>query len=218
MKMLRILIVLLLVSASFAQNNSQPKRIALIGWEAFGDPKTGVEKYAKALESLGNLGYIPNLTKEKHKAAYERQYREAVQPVGNVILYSLKLIEKENNLIILDGGELETKGLLLAFDEKLNITKSIIPALNDYFKTGVKPTLKLDLPETKIALINISLFENEKNVKFNDEIFSKLQIYAKEKSFSLILDSSKELRAELKNFQTQDVTKDFISYYNQMNP
>ena len=53
---------------------------------------------------------------------------------------------------------------------------------------------------------------------FKQDIYFKIQTFAKERGFHLILNSSLEFPSELKNFPIHDITKDFISYYNQINP
>jgi hypothetical protein len=45
-----------------------------------------------------------------------------------------------------------------------------------------------------------------------------MQSYAEKNEFSIVFNSGNKLPAELENFQIQDITKDFISYYNQLNP
>lgn len=190
---------------------------------------------------------------------YQWLFNKIVQPILDDAEVALNLIAKQNNTIILDGGELEYNGQLLAFNRKIDATNTIIPLINDYFKTGGKANLKLNLPESKIAFINTKLFADENSgvkqiFRANKELdeqmtkdlvnnptdeelklwsekfkfgkktraftipIKEIQVFADEKGFDIVLDSSKTIPAELKNIPIQDITKDFISYYNQLNP
>jgi hypothetical protein len=214
------LLVFLLVSASFSQENvtSQPKHLALIDWITFENEKTGIKNYARAMDFAYNPGFIPEKDAEKRRQIYEesfkKRYKIVVEPIKLKISDLLRQIEIENNLIIFDGRELEEKGLLLAWGEKINITENVITFANDFFKTGVKPSLKLNLPETKFAVINTELFKTE--AIDSEKKYKLLQNFAEQKGLHLILDSSLTLPSELNDFPKQDVTKDFITYYNQM--
>ncbi len=192
----------------------------MIDWIAFENEKTGIKNYAKAMYYANNPGFIAENDAEKRRQIYEenfkKRYKILVKPIAIKITDFLKQIEAENNLIIFDGLELEEKGLLLAFDKKIIISENIIALANDFFKTGVKPSLKLNLPEAKIAVIETELFKTEAINLSNT--YESLQKYAEQKGLQLILDSSKTLPSELKDFPKQDVTKDFITYYNQLKP
>ncbi len=215
------LLLLLFISSAFAQekNNLQPKKIALIAWGAFESPETGIKKYGKAIDVAYNSGCIFDTDVEKIKKlreeGFKQRYKLFVEPIKLKISDLLNQIEIENDLIILDGAELEETGRLLAWDKKTNITDNVILFANDFFKTGVKPLLKLNLPEAKIAVIDTESLKPE-TINLSNT-YEALQKFAEQKGFRLILDSSKTFPSELEHFPKQDVTKDFITYYNQLN-
>lgn len=212
-------------------------------------------------DKLQLLSTITELKKEdeivinKLKANYQKRYDVLVKPVFVEIDTIVKHIGKQNNLIILKSELLDEKGQILAFDPKFDITASLIPSINDYFKNKTNPKITIDLPDKKIGTINMEtvLSKNEKLAKFwnfrkevgvensktsktmtHDEwiilvnsanldpltekkLYDSMQIFALEKGLSMIFDFSKELPSELKDFHIQDVTNEFISYYNQLN-
>lgn len=206
-----------------------------------------IEELNKRIEDIGKL-----------LKTYQTRINVLVEPVLDDINKQVKLIAEQNNVVIFDGTELEKNGQLVAFNKNLDITYSIIPAINDFYKTKSKPNLNLNLPESKIAVINTNTFINEQsgikqfvekvkeyekrirletgrnptteeitnriwqsNAADNNigrKIWSSAQSFADEKGFNIIFDSSKKLPNELERFQIKDVTKDFISYFNQSNP
>lgn len=211
------------------------------------------EEKRKQLEEIKNRKQV---IAEECKKHYQKRYHLLVQPVLNEISVLLKQIKTDYNIIILDGVELEINGQLLGFNEKLNITHTIIPIINQQFKTGLKPTLNVDLPTAKVAVINTNtLFDDKNGIKHYsqeikkieqqikqetgknrtfeeinerirkdnpnnnivDKIWKAMQSYTNEKGFGIALDSTKKIPDELENIHLQDVTNDFISYYNQLN-
>lgn len=260
---LSTIFILLLFSVSFGQEKvvPKPRTIALFNSFAFEDEKNGIKKLVDAESIANNPGFIAEQDKKKrleiYKEVYRRREETIVKPVKSEIAALIKQIGNQNNIVLLDGIELQLNGQLLGFNEKLNITEILIPEINEYFKTGSKPNLKVNLPSAKIAVINPNTFSDEKTgvkgylqeiekakrqiqketgnnpkieeivnrIRINDlesnivdKIFKAMQSYTKLKEFSLILDSTKKIPEGLENFPIQDITKEFISYYNQSNP
>lgn len=217
--------------------------------------KLSVEEMLQIIYSIAELKKEDEIVINKLQANYQKRYDVLVKPVFVEIDSIVKNIGEQNNLIILKGEVLDEKGQILAFDPKFNITSSLIPSINEYFKTKTSTKLTINLPDKKIGTINMEnvLSKNEKLSKFwnfrkevrvenlktgktmtHDEwislvksakldplkerkLYDSMQTFALENGFCMIFDSSKELPGELKDFHIQDVTNDFISYYNQLN-
>ena len=231
------LLLLLFISSTFAQEkiSLQPKRIALIDWYALEDSETGIKNYGKAIDFAYNSGYISETDEEKRRKILEenfkKRYKILVEPIKLKISDLLKQFETENNLIILDGYELETKGLLLGFDKRLNVTNTFITYYNNK-ENKIYDVLKSDIPKSKIGLINTKvLFDKQTglqniNNKFNNieqlcpetnlcqELFKSFQSFVIESGYVLILDSTLEFPNEFNQFETEDITQKFIKYYN----
>jgi hypothetical protein len=260
-KTLFFLIILVLSTVSFGQiNNLQPKRIVFYDKYKFEDDKNGIEKYVKALDTLGYICIFesdPEKRKAAYNRAYENRYKLIIEPVQNEISQSLKQIEIKNDVVILDLSKLDENGQILALDEKLDVSQPLIAFFNEYFKTNIKQNLSFNPPETKIGTINTDslndeksgikilttmfaetsnqikketgtapnfteikarIFKDESKSKIFQQIGNSIQSYSMKKGYSLVFDSREKLPLELSNFQTQDITNDFISYYNQSNP
>ncbi|MCD9188189.1 MAG: OmpH family outer membrane protein [Pyrinomonadaceae bacterium] len=67
--------------------------------------------------------------------------------------------------------------------------------------------------EKYIAILKANNIE----YKTINTLFDSFKAFAKKNGYSMILDSSIELPIEIQNIQLEDVTNDFISYYNQLN-
>jgi hypothetical protein len=274
MKALTLLFNLLFVVSLFAQIPPDSKinlqkngiRVSVVSEYDF-DNKNGIKKLVDAynkVESLDCFATTPGC-----REASEKLRKLLVEPVLLEISESLKQIEIQNNVIILELGKLAEKEQLLAFDKKFDITRQFINFFNN--KAGnPNETLKLEIPESKIALIDTRQFEDEENGlkrhsnlskqffaevnkemekefgtakpdlnpetirnfiqrfphrishrEFGQELIKigkAIQTFAEQKEFSFIFDSSKQLPPELRRFPIQDITKEFISYYNQNNP
>ncbi|MCU1290429.1 MAG: hypothetical protein JWN60_2658 [Acidobacteria bacterium] len=65
--------------------------------------------------------------------------------------------------------------------------------------------------------INERIRKDNPNNNIVDKIWKAMQSYTNEKGFGIALDSTKKIPDELENIHLQDVTNDFISYYNQLN-
>ncbi len=227
------LIILLLSSAAAAQinNSAQSKRIVFINKLYFGDERFGVEKYVNAIRAASNLGSPAETDLTKRKAIYDERYRTLVVPVENEISAFLKKVEATNNFEIWDLADIEQTGQVISFNDRFDITAKVISLINLYFEEKREPLLTLVIPETKLAAINtdLLLIELGKTAKFKEkfkqsEALTKAEIgrgiksYSDKNGFGVVFDSKRKLPSELQNFQIQDITKDFISYYNQLNP
>ncbi|HSK70649.1 MAG TPA: hypothetical protein VK892_03055 [Pyrinomonadaceae bacterium] len=168
---------------------------------------------------------------EAWKKQYEKVKKILVDPILIEISDSLKKIETQNNIIIIDAPELDEKGYILGIDFKFDITEKFINYFNNKSKTNGE-NLNLDIPESKIGVINLDLlFDQQRGIKIlkNSEInstnFCSNKIFCKEFStftqsytlkngFSFIFDSCKNLPEEIRKLVDKDVTQDFIDNFN----
>lgn len=229
---------------------AEQKKIALENKELTPIQKAELEK---SLFDLNNR--IKEMVKQRDEVL-ERRKKIILKPLLDKIETQLNLIAEQNNLIIFDLNELDEMGQLLYLDEKTDVTKIIIPILNDFLNTNILLPTKFDIPQPKIALLNTEIFSDEINginelvvyqkevakamkaelgenptteqvdswnksehkIK-GSEVFGKIrnaiQTFAKTKEITLIIDSSKNVPAKLQKFPSDDVTNQFISYYNQ---
>ncbi len=265
------LFIFSLAAANFSQqavgDAGSTKKIAFINSSAFEDTKTGIKKLVAAHEQVG-IGSVDCFPSPCGEKVWQQREKKFVEPVMNEIRQSLKQIEAQNNVLIIDVYELDKNNLILAYDEKFTITTQFIDYFNDKRKNPAA-VLKLDAPTPQIAFIDTSLFENEKTglivftklmKKFGEEfdkalteefgaakpdinseafknfafryshrsenylgkemakISKAIQTFAIEKRIAFIFDPAKKLPVELGKYPAPDVTKEFISYYNQINP
>lgn len=229
---------------------AQQKKIALENKELTPSQKAELEK---SLFDLNNR--IKEMVKQRDEVL-ERRKKIILKPLLDKIETQLNLIPNQNNLIILDLNELDEMGQLLYLDEKTDVTKIVIPILNDFLNTNILLPTKFDIPQPKIALLNTEFFSDEtkginelvvyqkevakamkaelgenptkeqidswnkserkiKGYEVYRKIGNAIQIFAKTKEITLIIDSSKNVPAKLQKFPSDDVTNQFISYYNQ---
>lgn len=200
-----------LASYSSAQKveNKSAKRVFLYnGLEFKFDTKKGIKKLVTAINYADSDCVFPAVIDEK---ARQKRYHAIIQPVVFEIENVIKQIELSNNIFLLDGAKLEEQNILLAFDEKLNISAVAANEINDFFDGEINTLMELESFSFRIVTIDTTKLKDFEN---NLPYFQK---YLEEKKISLILDFGKQLPFELKIFQIDDVTKDFISYYNQIN-
>ncbi|HRH41845.1 MAG TPA: hypothetical protein PKY82_09395 [Pyrinomonadaceae bacterium] len=112
-------------------------------------------------KSLAEINERINLIEKQQKENFEKRKNILVQPLLDKIETQLNLIAEQNNLIILDLNELDENGQLLYLDEKTDVTKIIIPILNDFLSTNILLPTKFDIPQPKIALLNTEIFSDE---------------------------------------------------------
>ncbi len=232
------IIFLLFIFAQGQQiNKPVPKKVALFNSLAFSDEKTGIKKLVDAERIASDPGFISETDSKKileiYKESYIRREKIIVEPVRNKISALLKQVENQNDIVLIDGVKLDEESLLLSFDERLDISKQFTAYFNKSEKFD-KP-LKLNIPDIRIAVINTELFyDKQKGIKnllkltassFEAkkfcsepflclEIIKSIQSFAKKDGCGMVLDSSKNLPAELSNFQMVDLTQKFINEYN----
>lgn len=225
-------------SVIFAQqvNKGIAKRIAFINEGAFDSSETGILKLTRALDQMEMIDCYPlPCTQEQREA----KRKTVVEPVLSEITDLLKQIEIYNKVVILPGFKLELNGQLLPVDKKFEITEQFINFFNNKTEKSTQ-TLTLNIPESKIGAINTNTFYDRANgIKRINKITSEkiidlkttcqntiecreigkyIQSYATKKGYSVIFDSSKTIPEEIKSFDIDDLTKDFISDYNKNNP
>jgi hypothetical protein len=211
---LSILFLLSFFPAAFSQrtNDAGLKKIAFINEALFEDDKTGIKKLNDAYRALYSSDCFPSPCDRK---TVEISEKILIEPVINEIRQSLKQIEAQNSVTIIDVYELDKNHLILAYDEKFTITKQFIDYFNDKQKNPA-PVLKLVPPTPQIAFINTRLFEDKKDAEERLKIVKTIQTFAAQKGIAFIFDSGKTLPVELEKYPAPDVTKEFISYYNQI--
>ncbi|HWJ27197.1 MAG TPA: hypothetical protein VNS32_11685 [Flavisolibacter sp.] len=226
--------MLLLFPKAFPQSSrlAYQKRVALYNSAAFDDPETGITKLVKAYRDLNSVDCFSDV--ETCNKGYERGKKILLDPVLAEISNKIKEFERKNNLLMLDGADMEEKGYMLAFDARTDVTKQFIRFWND--GTIASSILELNLPTSKIGLINSkTLFIKSSALKINgqakeanikqyctdrklcDNLFKAFLSFGYEKGFTLIFDSSKPLPKELAELPAEDVTEDFISTFNTLN-
>lgn len=210
--------------------NIELKKIALYNRYAFEDDKTGIRRLVDAYATAENPGFIPERDINRDREQYEKRKRVLVDPILNEITGTLKRLESENNITILDGVELEENSLLLAFDSQFNMTDTLISYFNNKPRKSSE-ALKLDVAPSKVGSINTTiLFDQKIGIKGFSEIYSfeelcknkqkctelsnKLQLFALGRGFSIILDSKKPLPDKLKELVSTDLTLEFIGQFN----
>ncbi len=225
------LIFFLSIANSFAQEiqNKPPKKIAFVIESLFFDQKLGI-KDVSALSRFESKNTANQNETDNNPKRYEGVYNPAKENLSEL----LKQIENKQNLVIIKINEGDANNQIIAIDVKFDITKKIISFINDKSAKSVE-SFKLDLPETKIGIIDTRLFlDNEKGIKqvtknlskYNNfqelcsktkiciEIGGAIQNFALKKGFSIVFDSSKELPAGLDDFPKIDITQDFIADFN----
>ena len=160
-------------------------------------------------------------------------------------LMILDLVELDNNGQILEFDEkLDISDPLTVFFNEyfktkskpnllLNLSESKIGAINteSFYdkKSGIKrltvmfaeksDQLKKETGTTPtFEEIKARIFKDKSKSKIFQQIGNSIQSYMMEQGFGVVFDSSKQIPKELETFQTQDITNNFISYYNQIYP
>ncbi len=208
------------------------KAVTYVNKQAFDDSKNGIITLTKAYDALEMLDCFPSPCDNK---THELWSKKLANPILNEISISLKRFEIENNILILDAVELNKNRLVLAVDERFDITKQFIKYFND--KSGTSgESFELPVLSNKIATINSTNFFDKENgisnlikakkvCDLNDfseinecsKIGNAITSFAERNNFSFIFDSGKELPEVVNKYQTTDVTQQFISEYNKNN-
>lgn len=91
-------------------------------------PETEVQK---KVDDFGKLEREIKFKQEDAKTRYERRYQTVVGPIYGDIMKAMQDFAKQKGYaVILDGAKLEESGVLMAFDEKYNVTTEFIAFYN----------------------------------------------------------------------------------------
>lgn len=83
------------------------------------------------VDELGKLEREIKFQQEDAKTRYERQYQTTVGPVLDDIMKAMMDFAKQKGYaVILDGAKLQESGILMAFDDKTNVTAEFIQFYN----------------------------------------------------------------------------------------
>jgi len=83
------------------------------------------------VDELGNLERGIKFQQEDAKTRYERRYQTVVGPVLDDIMKAMMDFAKQKGYsVILDGAKLQESGILMAFDDKTNVTAEFIQFYN----------------------------------------------------------------------------------------
>ena len=91
-------------------------------------PETEVQK---KVDDYGKLEREIKFKQEDAKTRYERRYQTVVGPVLNDIMKAMQDFAKAKGYsVILDGAKLQESGILMAFDDKTNVTTEFVTFYN----------------------------------------------------------------------------------------
>lgn len=234
-KRLALLIALVIYSTPFfAQQSDSTKPVVLYNKHAFSSSGSGIKKLVQLYGMAENSHNSPRRSpidpaklderqKTERLAAiqkdYEVRFETYVRPYLNIIEAELIKIENENNLLLLDGIELEEKGYLLGFDPKFDVTTQLI----SFFNVGGVRTLQT--PKGKLGIINskrlfdgkgtpLFLSSSQKDLDCKPEkceaLCLKLNDLAQRLGLVAIVDASRDLPEKLKLASQEDVTDRFL--------
>lgn len=83
------------------------------------------------VDELGKLEREIKFQQEDAKTRYERRYQTVVGPVLDDIMKAMMDFAKQKGYsVILDGAKLQESGILMAFDDKTNVTAEFIQFYN----------------------------------------------------------------------------------------
>jgi Skp family chaperone for outer membrane proteins len=228
--------------AGSLNTNIPESRIAFVNTEAFGDQKSGIKTYVKAVKQLENefrsraegvrnsSGSEYEKKKKEYEAALEKRYDEVVGPISAEIGKGLVAFARQNGItLILDADKLLPA--ILTLDPAMDVTKAFVTAYNEQ-TSGTRvtgETASVKAPASKIAFVNTDIFKDQqagilkyieaikkgKSVdKISKDIGQSLTDFARQNGITLILDISK-LTGSIKYSDEQlDVTRIFISHFN----
>jgi Skp family chaperone for outer membrane proteins len=91
-------------------------------------PETEVQK---KVDDFGKLEREIKFKQDDAKSRYERRYQTVVGPVLNDIMKGMQEFAKQKGYaVILDGAKLQESGILMAFDDKYDVTAEFITFYN----------------------------------------------------------------------------------------
>jgi Skp family chaperone for outer membrane proteins len=83
------------------------------------------------VDDLGKLEREIKFQQEDAKTRYERRYQTVVGPILGDIMKAMQDFAKQKGYaVILDGAKLQESGILMAFDDKYNVTTEFIQFYN----------------------------------------------------------------------------------------
>lgn len=177
-----VILVFILFSASFSQENFIVKKIGFIDRYALEDNETGIKAITNAYEDL----YIeecfspiqqilyhlkkPDLSPEERnkkeillkdlveesKKIRENREKIVLEPIYKKVFEFINIIEKNNNFTILFADELYLNKSLLFVEKDLDFSDSFIKAF-DTPNIRVE-SIKVNIPDSRIALMNTERF------------------------------------------------------------
>ncbi|MGI8883351.1 MAG: OmpH family outer membrane protein [Pyrinomonadaceae bacterium] len=134
----------LAVDAEFKPDNDK-LRTSAARYETLQKELTGFQNTVKAggkvpisdaavqakVDELGKLEREIKFQQEDAKTRYERRYQTIVGPVLDDIMKAMNDFAKQKGYaVILDGAKLQESGILMAFDDKYNVTTEFIQFYN----------------------------------------------------------------------------------------
>jgi Skp family chaperone for outer membrane proteins len=91
-------------------------------------PETEVQK---KVDDFGKLEREIKFKQEDAKTRYDRRYQTVVGPIYGDIMKAMQDFAKQKGYaVILDGAKLEEAGILMAFDDRYNVTSEFIQFYN----------------------------------------------------------------------------------------
>jgi hypothetical protein len=236
LKTVKTLIILIFLSASisFGQEKPSEKKLAFFVEEAFLNPQTGIKDFARLEKFVSDNR---SLLAANETESQTQNQSGSYSPTRESLFEFLKLVEKKENLHILNFSRADLQRQIVAVDTKFDITPALISFINNKSNKNLEK-LKLKLPDGKVGTINTRLFYDRQkgikriikqldkfpnqqdictNTKECREVGIALQEFALKNGFSVIFDAGEKLPNELNEFQLNDVTSDFINEYNKSN-
>ena len=226
--------MLLSASISSAQEKSADRKVALIVEPVFFDTQKGIKDFARLEKFVDdNRSLLAAGETENQPQNQINNYN----PSRESLFDFLKLVEKKENLYIINLYRSEEMQQILAVNIEIDITPTLISFINNKSNKTLEQ-LKLKLPAGKIGTINKSVFyDRQKGIKriikqldkFPNQkdiclktlaclgVGKALQEFALKNEFVVIFDSSQELPTAINKFQLNNVTSDFINEYNKSN-
>ncbi len=214
------------------------RKFALYDEIIFGT-KEGVKRlYAAYVTDLGYIAYDHTDPRDVERVReLDKKHRSLlVEPVLAEVRDSVGKISRSSGVALRDGRYLEGAGVLLAFDESLNVTKALIKILN-HTPTDNASELRLMVRDTQIGTIDTKRFSDpqsgipsfgsmtrEKGGAFCagnkdcDRVMQYADEYMRANKLGAILDISAISAEKFTGPNCKDVTTDFIQSFNRRYP
>lgn len=235
MRKLILFVIQFFLAASFiySQNSSEKAefyRIAFVYFIYFDNEKNGISRLTKALDAVYHHCYACS------EELINKRKDILVIPIIKDINNSLSEIENQNSLKISKIEDHSKLQSIIAVNKNMNLTEKFITFYNAQANKQ-KIDVDFTVPKSQIGVIDTRKFFDKLNgiksfaefgennnpeyicgkTKLCQELGKAMQTFAEKNEFGIILDSSKELPLEFKDLKTIDITKEFISEYNNSN-